>query len=144
MILKIKVWDWSAGLPVAMLNKKTAETLSVHPEDRLNIKTIGKKRKEVSTLIDTINDHGLVKEDEIADFEFQNGQKVEVSPTNLPDSLVFIKKKLGGSVLSGREIRMIIEDVVNNSLSEAEIALFISAVYKYGMNIRENITEQPP
>ena len=64
MELKIKLWDWSAGLPVAMLSRKTAEKLSVHPEDRISIKTTGKKRKEISTLIDIIN--GFVKEDEIA------------------------------------------------------------------------------
>jgi len=146
MILKIKLWDWSAGLPVAMLNKKTAEALSVHPEDRISIKTTEKKGKEVSTLIDVINGKGFVKEGEIAIsselkqyFDFREGQRVEVNPSNLPDSLVFIKKKLSNKVLSEKEINMIIEDVVNNSLSEAEIALFISAIYKYGMNIKENI-----
>ena len=144
MELKIKTWDWSAGLPVAMLNRKTAEKLSVHPEDRINIKIIGKKRKEVSTLIDVIN--GFVKENEIAVsselkqyFDFQDGQKVEVNPSKLPDSLGFIKKKLNNKILSEKEIDIIIKDVVNNSLSEAEIALFISAVYKYGMDNKETI-----
>ena len=144
MELKIKTWDWSAGLPVAMLNRKTAEKLSVHPDDRINIKTIGKKRKEVSTLIDVIK--GFVKEDEIAVsselkqyFDFQDGQKVEVNPSKLPDSLAFIKKKLNNKTLSEKEINLIIKDVVNNSLSEAEIALFISAVYKYGMDNRETV-----
>ena len=48
MKLKVKNWDWSAGLPVAMINKTTAQKLSVHPEDRISIKTTGKKRKEIS------------------------------------------------------------------------------------------------
>jgi len=116
MILKIKLWDWSAGLPVAMLNKKTAEALSVHPEDRISIKTTEKKGKEVSTLIDVINGKGFVKEGEIAIsselkqyFDFREGQRVEVNPSNLPDSLVFIKKKLSNKVLSEKEINMIIE-----------------------------------
>ncbi len=144
MELKVKLLKWSAGLPVAMLHKKTAEKLSVHPEDRISIKTTGKKRREVSTLIDTIEE--FIKEDEIAvSFElkkysdFHNGQKVEVNPSNTPDSLNFIKKKLSNKVLTEKEIKLIIKDVINNSLSEAEIALFISAVYKYGMNIKEII-----
>lgn len=33
----------------------------------------------------------------------------------------------------------IIKDVVNNALSEPEIALFISAIHKYGMNMKEII-----
>ena len=142
MILKIKNWDWSAGLPVAMLNKKTAQRLSVHPEDRINIKTLSKKRKEVSTLIDIIK--GFVKEDEIAIsselkkyFNFQDGEKVEVNPSKLPDSLSFIKKKLNNGTLSEKEINIIIKDIVDNSLSEAEIALFISAVYKYRMKLKK-------
>ena len=144
MRLKIKNWDWSAGLPVAMLNKTTAQRLSVHPEDRVSIKAMGKKRKEVSTLIDTIK--GSVKEDEIAIsselkqyFDFQDGQIVEVNPSTLPDSLLLIKKKMNGGVLSEKEVNAIIKDVVDNTLSEAEIALFVSFVYKYGMNTKETI-----
>lgn len=144
MELKIKIWDWSTGLPVAMLSRETAAKLSVHPDDRVVIKTIGKKRKEISTLIDIIK--GFVKNDEIAIstelrqyFDFKEGQKVEVNPSNLPDSLSFIKKKLNRGVLSEKEIKAIIKDTVDNSLSEAEIALFISGIYKNGMTNKETI-----
>ncbi len=144
MELRVKILKWSAGLPVAMLHKKTAEKLSVHPEDRISIRTIGKKRKEVSTLIDTIE--GLIKENEIAVsselkkyFDFKDNEKVEVNPSTIPDSLTFIKKKLGNQKLTGDELNAIIKDVVNNSLSEAEIALFISAIYKCGMDMKETI-----
>ena len=37
MELKIKILKWSAGLPVAMLNKKTAKKLGVHSKDRIFI-----------------------------------------------------------------------------------------------------------
>jgi len=144
MELKIKVLNWTAGIPVAMLNKKTAEKMGVRPNDRISIKTLTRRPKEISTLIDTIE--GLVKEKEIAvshelkkRLRLKVGQKVDVNLANPPRSLDFIKKKLNKGKFSRKEINEIIKDIVNNSLSEPEISLFISAIYKQGMTLRETI-----
>ena len=144
MELRIKFLKWSAGLPVAMLNEKTANQMGVHAKDRISIKTLSKNSKEISTIIDTIK--GLVKENEIAvsselkkRLNLRGGQKVDVKFAPTPKSMDFIKKKLNKKTLSKKEIKEIIRDVVNNSLSEPEIALFISAMYKQGMDIKETI-----
>jgi len=144
MELKIKLLKWSAGLPVAMLNKKTAEKIGVHSRDRISIKTLSKHPKEISTDIDIIR--RFVKRDEIAvsselkkHLNLNIGQKVEVSLSNPPESINFIKKKMNNKSLSEKEINTIIKDVVNNSLSESEIALFVSSSYKYGMSMKETI-----
>jgi len=144
MQLKIKLLKWSAGLPVAMLNKKTAEKIGVHPQDRINIKTLSKHPREISTVIDVIK--GLIGKDEIAvsselkkRLHLKIGEKVEVSMLIPPNSMNFIKKKLSNKNLSKKEINIIIRDIVNNSLSDSEIALFISAVDKYGMTMKETI-----
>ena len=144
MELKTKFLKWSAGLPVAMLNKKTATKMGVHTKDRISIKTISKYPKEMSTVIDVIG--GLVKENEIAvsseirkRIGLRSGQKVDVTLAPIPKSLIFIKKKLNRKHLSEKEINEIIKDVVNNSLSEPEITLFASAMYKQGMNFKETI-----
>jgi AMP phosphorylase len=141
MELKIKLLKWSAGLPVAMLNKKTAEKIGVHTKERISIKT---KTKEIHTILDTIV--GLVKNNEIAvsseiqkRLSLKNNQKVEVILASSPKSLKYIKLKLNKKVLSEKQINEIIKDVVNNSLSEAEIALFVSAMYRHGMNKKETI-----
>ncbi len=144
MELKIKLLKWSAGLPVAMLNKKTAEKIGVHSRDRISIKTLSKHPKEISTDIDIIKK--FVKRDEIAVsselkkyLNLNIGQKVEVNLSNPPESINFIKKKMNNKSLSEKEINTIIKDVVNNSLSESEIALFVSSSYKYGMSMKETI-----
>ncbi len=144
MQLKVKLLKWSAGIPVAMLNQKTAEKISVHPQDRISIRTISKDPKEISTIIDVVK--GIVKEDEIAIsseleryIHFKIGKKVEVNLAIPPKSLDFIKKKLNNHPLTEDETNAIIKDVVNNSLSESEIALFITAVYKYGTSMKETI-----
>jgi len=145
MELKTKILRWSAGVPVAMLNLKTAEKLGVHSKDRIEIRTIEKTPRILSTIVDTVK--GLVNEKEIAVSSelreilgLKNAEKIEVNLSDPPRSMEFIKDKLNGHVLSNEKIKQIIKDVVNNSLSESEIALFISAVYEHGMNMEETIS----
>jgi len=145
MQLKIKLLKWSAGLPVAMLNKKTAEKIGIHPRDMINIKTLSKHPREISAVIDIIKKR-LVKKDEIAvsselkkRLNLKIGEKVEISMLIPPNSMNFIKKKFQNKPLSRKEMDAIIKDVVNNSLSDAEIALFVSALDKYGMTMEETI-----
>ncbi len=142
MELKIKLLDWSAGLPVAMLDKDTAKKLGVHAKDRILIETISEKPKKFFTIIDTIKE--LIGKNEIAisselkkRLGLNKGKKVKVSLAETPPSLIYIKKKLDKQKLSQKEIDQIIIDIVNNSLSEAEIALFVSAMYKSGMDMDE-------
>ena len=144
MELKIKFLEWSAGLPVAMINEKTAEKIGVHTKDRVSIKSLKKNSKEISTIIDTIK--GLIRKDEIAVsselkkiLNLKRGQKVSVELASTPKSMESVKKKLNKKVLSKKEIDEIINDIVNNSLSEPEIALFVSAMYNQGMNMKETI-----
>jgi len=144
MKLKLRLIKWSTGLPVAMLHEKTAEKIGVHSKDRILIKTISKKPVKISVILDTVR--GIIKEDEVAvsselgeNLNLRNGKEVVVTLSSSPESLVFIKKKLDKKRLSEKEINEIIEDIVDNSLSEVEVALFISAMYERGMTERETI-----
>ena len=141
MQLKVKFLKWSAGIPVAMLNEKTAEKMGAHILDRILIK---KGLKEIVTIVDTIGN--LVKENEIAVsseikeiLDLNLGDKLEVSIAQPPKSMTFIKDKLNNKTLSKNQINEIIQDLADNSLSESEIAMFISATYKNGMNFQETI-----
>ena len=144
MKLKIKLMGWSAGVPVATLNIKTAEKLGVHTKDRILIKTISKKSKSLSATLDITNT-GVKKDEIFVSSELEKilglkiGQRVEVCLSPSIKSLFLIKKKLDGESLSFNEISEIIKDIVSNSLSEPEIALFVTAMYKNGMNFRETI-----
>ena len=142
MELKIKFLNWSAGLPVAMLNTKTARKIGVHAKDRISIKTLHKKPKETSTILDTVQ--GMIKENEIAvsselrkNLGLKNGQKVKISLSPFPQGAIYIREKLDGKKLDRQEIFTIIRDLVNNALSESEIALFISALHVNGMTTQE-------
>jgi len=141
MELKLKLLKWSAGVPVAMLNKETAEKMGAHLRDRISIKA---GSKEISTIVDTIGK--LVKKNEIAvstevreRLKLKPGIKVDVNILPPCKTLSFIKNKLNNKSLSQKEISEIIKDITNNNLSETEIALFITAMHKNGMSKTETI-----
>jgi len=124
-----------------MLHDEIAGELGAHIRDRISIKT---SSREIHTVVDTIGT--LIRKNEVAvsyelskRLKLKQGQKVDVNLTEAPKSLTFIKKKLNNQALSEEEIKEIIKDVVNNSISEPEIAMFVSAMHKYGMTIKETI-----
>jgi len=142
MELKIKISKWTAGIPVAMLNKKTAENLGVHPGDRIEIRTISKKPKKIITVLNidgtSLNKNEIYVTDEIKNFlGIKEKETVDISLSPTTESLSYIKKKLIGKKLEHKEIRQIMVDVVSNSLSEAEIAMFVSGMYEKGMDFSE-------
>ncbi len=144
MELKLKILKWSTGIPVAMLHEKAAEKIGVGTKERVLIKTLSNNPIKISVILDTVK--GMIKEDEIAvslelgaKLGLKNGKKVSVSISSPPKSLDFIKKKLNKKRLTQKEIGEIIEDIVDNSLSEVEVALFISAMYQKGMTEKETI-----
>ena len=60
MELKIKSLNWATGFPVAMLNKKTADKIGVQANDRISIRTISSRPREISVIVDIVK--GLIKE----------------------------------------------------------------------------------
>lgn len=144
MRLKIKVLDWSAGTPVALLNSETAENLGAKLRGRISVEGISKGFKKILTIIDVSDTLVTKKEIGISSelekrLGLKSGEYVEVDLAPTPKSLVFIKKKMNGIALSQKEVSQIIQEIIDNSLSEAEIALFISAMYEKGMEMKETI-----
>lgn len=144
MELKVKILNWSSGIPVAMLNENTANLIGVKTNGRISVKTLAQNPKSVSTIVDIAK--SLVGKKEVAvsselaeRLSLINGQRVDIDLSSNPKSLAFIKNKMNNKRLSQKEISEIILDVTQNALSEAEIALFISAMYEKGMNMQETI-----
>jgi len=144
MELKVKFLKLTAGIPLVMLNSHTAEDMGLRTTDRVSLETFSKPPKIISTIINLTDK--IVAKDEVGvsdeihkRLNIKEGERVDIAFLPPSKSLVFIKKKLNGKVLSKDEINEIIKDVAKNSLSEPEIALFISAMYEKGMNMKEVI-----
>lgn len=144
MELKIKLLKWSAGIPVAMLNKKTAGEMGIHSNERISVETLSRRPKTVTTIVD-LTDNLVGKKEIGVSSELKKrlglriGQKIAIDLAKTPESMKYIQKKLNNKSLSKKETSLIINDVVSNSLSGPEVALFVSGMYKSGMTMRETI-----
>src|SRR3989344_4752468 len=139
MKLIVKELKFLAGRPVCIIHEKTAKKMSLHVGERVSI---SKENKKIISIIDTI--HTLLKQNQIAvsgeiieQLELKNKEKVEVKIIEKPYSIALIKRKLKGEHLNKREIEEIISNIANNSLTEVEVAFFISAIYTKGMSLEE-------
>lgn len=142
MKLKIKNLNWLAGRPVVLLDSSTAKKLNVRVNERISIPL---KNKKIYAVVDIFSN--LLKENEIGlSHEIsvllnkQNNSKIDVNPAQLSLAGQLIRKKLSGESLSEKEIRIVISDIVQNNLTEAELAFFVSAEKLNGMTEKETIS----
>jgi len=138
MLLKVKSLRLSTGRPVAILHEKTAKALSIYVGERIRIRN----KQDIIAIVDLAK--GILKENEIAlssevlkALNISEGHAVTVSAVPPPKTTSFILKKLHGEELNYDEIFMLVRDIVSNSLTEAELAYFISGVYINGMSDME-------
>lgn len=87
---------------------------------------------------------GMLDKNEIAvstevssSLNLREGDLVGIEPASKPQSIESIYKKLKCQKLNENEIKGIIDDIVENALTEAEIAYFVSAIYNCGMSMEE-------
>lgn len=141
MFLKIRELNFLAGRPVAILNEESAKELNVNINERILIKKAN-FNKSLVAIIDISK--GIIEKDEIAlsreiinQLRLKKGDVVDVGAAPKPLSVNYISKKLNGKELTYTEIYSIISDIVNNHLSEAEIAYFVSGIYLKKMTLQE-------
>lgn len=139
MKLKVKFLKLTAGRPVAILNKKFAVRNSIHTDDRIQIRNDSHKTIAVVDLaVGMLKENEIVVSTEVSDeLNLKERDIVSIEPAQKPDSIPIIYKKLECKPLNYKEIKEIMTDIVDNALTESEIAYFISAVYKCGMSLKE-------
>jgi len=140
MKLKIKNFNWLAGRPVVVLNDKTAKKLNVFVDERVVLSN----HHSVHAIVDIFPK--LVKVDEIgvskevtSILKLKNKSKVEVNVSGMVGASPIIKKKISGKELSAKELTTLIDAIVNNKITEAEIAYFAAAEKLSGMSMKETI-----
>jgi AMP phosphorylase len=141
--MKAKLADLETmGVKVVVLNKEDALDMDVQALDRLALqKESGKQVTAIANLTDS-----FVKPGEIGLFEetaealyAKNKEEITVNPKEKPDSVYYIRKKLRGVKLSSKQIHAIIEDLMQDELSEVELTAWITATFIRGMDHEETI-----
>jgi AMP phosphorylase len=136
---KVRLHAIETGKPIVVLNQGDIAEIGCHIGDRVFIST---PVKTVTAIVDATT--SFVNEGEIALFEevkeglnVKDGDVVEIKPAGRPKSVDFIKKKLDGQKLSEHEIRSIMQDIVDNNLSDIELSSFVTSVYVNGYDMDE-------
>lgn len=90
--------------------------------------------RSIIASLDICHDHSMVGPDEIGLTEpafrrmgLAEGDTVSISPARSPQSLEYVRTKIGGETLNRHQIESIIQDIVGYRYSDMEIAAFIVA-----------------
>lgn len=126
---------------IILLNKQTAHHLDLHTADRVYIKNAG---KDIIALVDISE---MMKDGEIGLYteawkklEVKKGdRRVAVGIANKPESVIYIREKLDGIKLNTKKIDKIIEDLIEERLSDVEITYFVSGCYTHGLDDNETV-----
>lgn len=142
--LRVRVLDIDAGKPIVVMHEHDAEGLSIHIADRIRLCKKGDEKCTETAIVDVTDT--VVKKGEIGIFNdisnflgLKNGDVVSIVPGAKPASIAFIKKKLDGIELKPDEIDSIVLDIVNDNLSDIELASFVTASYVHGYSKEETV-----
>ena len=139
MRLKAKLLSIESGGPfIIVLNPKIAKELDLAPADRVRIMAEKKYAVAIADLSSTIKETEIGIFNEVQELlNISSDQPITIIPEEKPYSIQSIKKKLDGFELNKDEIFEIVTDIVDNRLTQAEIASFVTAIYAKGMELDE-------
>ena len=144
MKFKVKDVDIATGETlVCILNRKDANNLDLHPNDRLRVT---KGKNSTIAVLDVAESRKAVPpgklglmEEVLKKLGARQGDTVEIALEEKPRSISLIKKKLNGHKLTPEELKQIIEDVVKNRLTNIELTYFVAASYVRGLDTDETV-----
>ncbi|MCD6461358.1 MAG: AMP phosphorylase [Thermoplasmata archaeon] len=136
---RTKKIDLVSDRPVAVLNVKDAQDMSIVAQDRILIESRGKEIVALVEITSSLVGPGCMglRGGVLDHLGIREGDEVVGVPAEKPQSVEYIKKKMDGGRLTKDEITAIVRDIVRRNLSDIELAAYVSAVYTRGMDIEE-------
>ena len=141
MKLRVRIMKISAGKPVVFIHEATAKKIDVRVADHV---TLSKNNHKTTAIVDLAL--GFIGKDEVAISEelasvlgADAKGLIEVNPAETSEGSRIIHDKIEVSEYTLKDLEKIMRDIVNNNLTEAEIAYFISGVNHYGMSQKETL-----
>lgn len=131
-----KCFDISAGGKIIVLNEQEAHENDLYTGHRVVLRHRGREAIAILDLsVDLVGRGEIGLFSEVADeLGAAEGAKVEIHHMQRPESIEYIKKKIDGKKLSKDEIRTIMNELMQNRLSDPELSSFITSVYIHGMS----------
>lgn len=130
------------GVKVIILNKKDAADMDLDALDRVVLeRETGESVKAIVNLTETYikrGEIGLFKETQTS-LKAKERERISIEPGKKPDSVQYIKQKLMGHALNRRQINAIVEDLMEEELTDVELTAWVTAAYMKGMEKNEVI-----
>jgi len=136
-MLLVRPFDIEIGQHKVMLNIVDARERGLNPGDRVRVRAKG---AATTALLDTTTQ--MVNPGEIGIFtealkDLNNPVDVDILPAPKPASICNIKRLMDKEKLSEDQIRTIVQDIVDNNLSDIELAAYVTASYIHNMSSEE-------
>jgi AMP phosphorylase len=127
------------GKPIIILNEADAESLGLHSLDRVLIKF---NKKNIISIVDITSKfakkgEAVTNEVVTSSLDLKQGDTIDINPQPEPESVIYIKEKVGGARLELEKIRRIVQDVVDKKISDIELSAFVTALYTEGISMDE-------
>jgi putative thymidine phosphorylase len=139
MELKVRWLQINAGKSIVFIHIDDAKKLNVHPSDRVHLKS---KRTVQTAVVDVAKEflkkgEVAISEDLAKRLELKRGDSLNVLSNSSSEGRKVLQNGLFCKKYTKPELKKIIGDIVNNELTEAEIAYFIAGVNYCGMSLDE-------
>jgi len=141
MKLRVRTLGLDAGgKTIVIINSEDALELGVHPLERIVLRHGRKKLTVVVNITEKFVKPGeIVIYKEVKDIlGLKSENIIEAYPREELISKGYIRKKIEGCELNYKEIRCILDDVLERDLNDLELASFITALHIRGLTMKEN------
>ena len=135
-----KTIDFEAGgKGVIILNKHDADALGLHALDRVEVH---KNHLHAVAIVDIAEKFArpgeVITNHEVNRFlSLKKDDTIRIVPAPAPESVAYIKKKIGGGAFNQMEAHSIVSDIVQKRLTDIELTAFVTALDTYGMSMAE-------
>jgi len=144
MQLIAQILDIESSKKSAIINEQDAEKLGLTINDRVRISSQKGSIICIVELSTSFVEPGSIAlyNNVASSISVNDGEKLEVSYEPTPQSVEYIRKKMGGGKLTEGEIKSIMNDLVKSELSDLDISAFLLASNYIGLDTEEikNIT----
>ncbi|MGC8568822.1 MAG: AMP phosphorylase [Nitrososphaeria archaeon] len=139
MELRSKIIDVKGTKRSVIINEEDAQRIGVELNDRVRVSSDSKSFTCIVETTRTLVPKGVIGiyRDLSEELGVKDGETVSVQYEQTPLSVDLIRKKVKGEKLSDSEIKEIVRDLVNNELSDLEVAEFVFAVNFMGLDMDE-------
>jgi len=146
---RVEIIDIDVGRWVILMHENDAERMSIHIGDRVLVHKKGCKYEQgckcgevaIVDISDTMVSEGEIGvfNDLAAEMKMSPRSDAYLSPWGKPESVSYIRKKIDGAELSKDEIETIVRDIVEDRLSDIELASYVTASAIHGFTRKETV-----